>query len=98
MEYTRELEIVEEKNPSGFQRFLLVLLITAMLLGGAAYAAVYILLNGPSPYAGHRFVKAVGDHPVGGMLLKLYMTDAEIQAVLTAEDSAGRFSVFPNAE
>ena len=97
MEYTQELEIVEGKKPSAFKRVLLVLLITVMLLGGTAYAAGYILIHGPSAYAGRQFVETVGENPVARVFLRLYMSDAELDAVLTAEDASGYFSVYPNA-
>ena len=52
MDQTQELEIIQERYPSKFKRFMTVLLVTAILLGSAAYAAGYILLKGPSPYVG----------------------------------------------
>lgn len=97
MEHTQQLEIVEGKKPSVWKRFLLVLLVTVLLLGGAVYAAGYILLKGPSAYAGQQFVAFVQDHPVLCEIPKLYLTDGEIEAMLSAEDTGGQFSVFPNA-
>lgn len=97
MDNTLQMDIVEGKKPSAFKRFLLVLLVTAVLLGGAAYAAGYILLKGPSAYAGQQFVASVQNHSVLRLVPKLYLTDGEIAAMLTAEDSVGRFSVIPNA-
>ena len=96
MEYTQELEIVEGKKPSGFKRFLLVLLVTAMMLGGTVYAAGYILIKGPSAYAGQQFVEAVGENPVARVFLRLYMSDAELDAILRTDDASGYFSVYPN--
>lgn len=98
MDQTQELEIIQERYPSKFKRFLLVLLVTAILLGSAAYAAGYILLKGPSPYVGEQLVKMVGEHPVAQVVLKLYMTDDELMTILTAEDDVNRFSVFPVVE
>lgn len=97
MENTLQMDIVEGKKPSAFKRFLLVLLITAVLLGGAVYAAGYILFNGPSAYAKQQFVVSVQEHSVLRLVPKLYLTDGEIAAILTAEDADGQFSVFPNA-
>ena len=98
MEQTLEMEIVRERNPSKFKRFMIVLLVTVLLLGSAVYAAGYILFNGPSPYAGYQFVKTVGDDPNVQIALHLYMTDAEIQAILNDGHGVGQFSVFPQAE
>lgn len=97
MDNTLQMDIVEGKKPSAFKRFLLVVLVTAILLCGAVYAAGYILLKGPSAYAGQQFVAAVQNHSVLNLVPKLYLTDEEIAAILTAEDSGGQFSVFLNA-
>ena len=95
MEYTQELEIVEGKKPSGFKRFLLVLLITVLLLGVAVYGAGYILLKGPSAYAGQQFVAFAQSHSVLHVVPKLYLTDGEINALLSVDDAGGQFSAFP---
>jgi len=97
MDNTLQMDIIEGKKPSAFKRFLLVVLVTAILLCGAVYAAGYILLKGPSAYAGQQFVASVQNHSVLRLVPKLYLTDGEIAAMLAAEDSDGQFSVFPNA-
>jgi len=97
MEHTQELEYVEGKKPSLYKRVLLVLLVTAVLLGSAAYTAGYILFKGPSVYAGHQIIKAVQEHSVLRVLPRMYLSEAEIEAVLS-EDGTAMFSVFPVAE
>ena len=98
MEQTQELEIIRERNPSKFKRFITVLLVTVLLLGSAVYAAGYILFNGPSPYAGYQVVKEFGEDPNVQVALRLYMTDADIQAILSEDSRVNQFSVFPKAE
>ena len=97
MDNTQELEYVEGKTPSPVKRVLLVLLITAVLLGGAVYTAGYILFRGPSAYAGHQVIKAVQEDSVLRVFPRLYLTDGEIEAVLS-DDGIPTFSVFPTAE
>ena len=99
MEQTMELEIVEGRKPSVFKRFLVILLITVLLLGGAVYAAGYILFNGPSPYAGQQVVQMVGENrPAVPLIWKLYLNDAQLQEAMTDSEAATQFSVFPVAE
>lgn len=90
---------MDKKKPSFFARFLLVLLVTALLLGIAGYGALYILLNGPSDYAGDMFAAAVEDVPFGDTVLRLFLSDAEIERAQTLNDqgNAGEqlFSVYP---
>ena len=97
MEYTQELEIIEAKTPSVLKRILLVFLVTAMMLGGAVYAAGYILIKGPSAYAGRQFAEAVGEYPAARVLLRMYMSEAELDAILIADDTEAHFSVYPGA-
>lgn len=98
MDNSLQMDVVEGKKPSVFKRILLVLLITAMLLGGTVYMAGFILFKGPSVYAGHEFIRAVQGHSVLRVLPRLYMTNAEIEAVLSAEDAEKQFSVVFEAE
>ena len=88
---------MEKRRPSLFARFLAVLLATILLLGVAVYGGLYILLEGPSHYAGGLFAAAVADTPVGDAVLHLFLTDAEIAAYQSAEDNHGEqlFSVYP---
>ena len=95
MDNTLQMDIIEGKKPSVFKRVLILLLVTAVLLGGAAYIAGFILFKGPSAYAGHQFVRAVQEDSVLSMLPKLYLTDTEIAYVLSEESTNRQFSVFP---
>ena len=97
MDNTQELEYVEGKKPSLFKRVLLVLMITVLMLGSAVYAAGYILFKGPSVYAGHQVIKAVQENSVLRVLPQLYLSEAEIEAVLS-DDGRAMFSVYPTAE
>lgn len=93
---------MENRKPSFLGRFLLVLLVTLLLLGTAAYGALHILLKGPSPYAGGMFAAAVEDTVLGDGLLHLFLSDEEIQQrKLAADDSRETeimYSVYPWTE
>lgn len=95
---------IENRKPSFFKRLLLVLLVTLLLVGAAAYGALYILLKGPSPYAGGVFAAAVEDAAVGDAVLHLFLNDEEIQKRKQAADTDGNgeteamFSVYPRSE
>ena len=94
---------MENRKPSFFKRFLLVLLVTLLLVGAAGYGALYILLKGPSPYACGQFTAAVEDIAFGNAVLHLFLSDEEIQKGRLAADMDGgeaeaMFSVYPCAE
>lgn len=98
MESTQQLTAIEGKKPSAVKRFLVVLLVTAAMIGGALYGAGYILIKGPSAYAGQQFVRSVGDKAVMQTVLKLYLSEAELESILSAEENGGQhFSVRPHA-
>ena len=92
---------MENRKPSFFKRFLLVLLVTLLLAGAAGYGALYVLLKGPSPYAGGLFVAAVEDAVLGDAVLHLFLTDEEIGKRRQAAEADGSgetevmFSVYP---
>ena len=95
-----QYDSVGRKKPSFFKRFLVVLLVTAMLVAAAAYGGLYIMLKGPSDYAAGLFVTAVEDVPFGPALLHLYVTDAEIDqcklaVVVENGETVKQFSVYP---
>ena len=69
------------KKPSFFKRFFAVLLITIALLAGTGYAAMDILIHGPSAHAGSIAVHAIARQPVVNKLLALYLTPEEIAAL-----------------
>ena len=82
---------MENRKPSFFKRFLAVLLVTLLLLGVAAYGVLYVLLKGPSLYAGGLFADAVEDTALGSAVLHLFLTDEEIhrEQHATGVDSEG---------
>ena len=92
---------MENRKPSFFKRFLLVLLVTLLLAGAAGYGALYILLKGPSPYAGGLFAAAVEDTALGNAVLHLFLSDEEIEKCVQAAETDGSgeteamFSVYP---
>ena len=98
MDNTLQMDIVEGKKPSKFKRFLLVLLVTALLLGGAVYMAGFALFKGPSAYAGQQYIRAVQDDSVLSLLPKLYLTDGEIDAAIASGNAVRQFSVYPEAK
>lgn len=107
MEQNLQTEPAENRKPSFFKRFFAVLLVTVLLLAGAGYGAMYVLLRGPSGYAGSAAAISIARQPVACALLKLYLSDAELAEVEAAaagaqntENGNGEklFSVFPNAE
>ena len=98
MEQTMELEIVNSGKTSFFKGFLTVLLTTVLLFGGAAYAAGYILFNGPSPAAGYQVLQLVEEYPAAQFVRKLYLSDEQLQALKVADEGAVQYSVFPVGE
>jgi len=95
---------IENRKPSFFKRFLLVLLVTLLLAGAAGCGALYVLLKGPSPYAAGKFAAAVEDVVLGDVVLHLFLSDEEIdKCKQTAEADGGgarevMFSVYPWSE
>ena len=95
---------IENRKPSFFKRFLLVLLVTVLLAGVAGYGALYVLLKGPSLYAAGSFVAAVEDVVFGDALLHLFLSDEEIlkRRQTVGADGSGEteamFSVYPWSE
>ena len=93
------------KKPAFFSRFLAFLLVTILLLAGLCYGAMYILLQGPSAYAGRIAAVTIVQQPVVSKLLELYLTDEEIAEVEAAAEEGTitngdgedekLFSVFP---
>lgn len=94
MDSTQDMLDIEYERPSTVKRVFLVLLVTLAILFGTVYTAGYILIKGPSAYAGEQFVQMVGENPVAQVVLRLYLTDAE-QADIRSAQSQGtqRFSV-----
>ncbi len=52
----------------------------------AAYSVMWILVNGPSPTARRLFVLSVKETSAAGFLADLYLSDAEIRAILQTEN------------
>lgn len=92
---------IENRKPSFFKRFLLVLLVTVLLACAAGCGALYVLLKGPSPYAAGKFVAAVEDVVLGDTVLHLFLSDEEIakrKQIVEADGSGAAetmFSVYP---
>ena len=63
-----------------------ILLETVVLLGLALYAAGYIVTHGPSETARELFVRSVKETSAVGFLADLYLSEAEVEAILAVED------------
>lgn len=63
-------------------RFFIIFLITLILLVGALYTAMYLLVNGPSPTVGRLFVLSLKETSAGGFIAHWFMSDTEIEALL----------------
>ena len=89
---------MDKKKPSFFARFFVVLLVTVMLIGIAGYGALYVLLKGPSDYAGSLFAEAVERVPMSDTVLHLFLSDEEIASYQDADEGdkvEQMFSVYP---
>lgn len=105
MEHRDQYDTEHEKKPSFFKRFFAVMLITVALLAGTGYAAMYILIHGPSAHAGAIAVHTLAQQPVVSKLLELYLAPEEIAALNQPEaisdasneggDAEKLFSVYP---
>ena len=88
------------------KRLFVVMLVTILLMTGACYAAMHILLCGPSVYAGKVAAVSLARQPVVCKLLELYLTPEEIAALQYVEledtQSGGEeeiyFSVYPEVK
>lgn len=67
-------------------RFLIFILVTAILLVGALYGVMYIVCKGPSPTARDLFVMSVRETSAVGFLANLFFTDEEIAAIEGQDD------------
>lgn len=65
-----------------FGRFLLFLLVTALLLVGALYCALQVLINGPSTTARDLFVRTVCETSAAGFLAEMFLTDEQIETIV----------------
>lgn len=59
----------------------IVIAVTAVLLLGALYGALYLLAKGPSPTARNMFVMSVRETSAAGFLAELFFTKEEIAAI-----------------
>lgn len=92
--------MTETKKPSVVKRIFILLLVTVLLVAAAGYGGLYVLLKGPSEYAGALFTVSLAEQPAGNVLLHLFLSDEEIaQRVQTVQDEWGgterQFSVYP---
>lgn len=62
-------------------RFLVFLMVTALLLVGALYGVMYVLVEGPSPTARNIFVMSVRETSAIYWLADLFLTPEEIAAI-----------------
>ncbi len=66
-------------------RAALVAVTVLLLILLAAYGVMWILVHGPSPTARRLFVLSVRETSAGGFLANLYLSEAEIEAILAAD-------------
>ena len=78
----------KKKKKSGFRkfltfmgRFLIFLMVTALLIVGALYGVMYVLVEGPSPTARNIFVMSVRETSAIYWLADLFLTPEEIAAI-----------------
>lgn len=98
-------DIVEKRKPSIFRRILAVLLVTALLIGAAAYGGLYVVMNGPSAHAKEQLISVAADNAVGIAVLHLFMStdmieqwQQKLQDEVPDGDDGGSetlFSVYP---
>lgn len=70
-----------------FRALLSITTVIALILL-LAYGTMWILVNGPSETARRLFVLSVKETSAGGFLADIYLSDDEIQAILTPDDAA----------
>ncbi len=63
-------------------RFFVIFLITLILLAGALYTAMFVLVRGPSPTVGKLFILSLKETSAGGFIAHWFMSDNEINALL----------------
>lgn len=73
---------IGNKLVSFFGRILVFLLVTVILVVGALYGVMYVLIHGPSPAARDLFVRSVNETSAIGFLANLYLPQEEIDAIL----------------
>lgn len=97
MESAVRNDITENRKPSVFKRFFVLLLVTLLLFAAAGYGGMYVLLKGPSAHAGSQAAAAMAGSSVGSAVLRLFLTDEEIEQRLELAHSDGdnQFSVHP---
>ena len=78
----------EVKKPSFFRRlgrffarWLIFLMLTALLLAATAYGALYVVCKGPSESARDLFVMSVRETSAIGFLADLFLSEEEIAAI-----------------
>ncbi len=63
-------------------RSFIIFLITLILLVGALYTAMFVLVNGPSPTVGKLLILSLKETSAGGFLAHWFMSDSEIEVLL----------------
>ena len=75
-------------NISGVLGRIAVVLVTAILvIAGALYGVMWVVVKGPSPTAARLFVLSVKETSAGGFLANLFLSEDEINAILNADSS-----------
>jgi len=91
MERAYESDMTGRKKLSLKMRVLVVMLTTVILLGSAACGGFYILLNGPSAYAGRQFALAVQESPVAGSIVRMVAGDQ----IFLQDSEPSMYSIYP---
>ena len=65
-----------------FGKILVVLLVTVGLLAAALYCGLQVLIHGPSTTARDLFVRTVCETSAAGFLAEMFLTDAQIEAIV----------------
>ncbi len=85
---SRKRRALKNKIIGGILKFFILLLETVLLLVVALYGVMFVLAKGPSPAASELFVRSVRETSAVGFLANLYLTDAEIDALLASDSIA----------
>ncbi|MBR6708953.1 MAG: phosphodiester glycosidase family protein [Clostridia bacterium] len=82
---------MSENKPKNWRKYLgrslAILAGTLALLLIFAYGTMWVLVNGPSPTARRLFVLSVKETSAGGFLANLYLSEEEIEQILSADAS-----------
>lgn len=86
----KELRGIAKKVGKLASRILIIALVTLLLTAAGLYAAMFIMVKGPSPTVGKLFILSLKETSAGGFIADWFMSEEEINALLSekAEEEA----------